>query len=95
MQVRIELYDVQRTKWVHNAHSSPLACMALSLNGKLLATASERGTLVRIHATLDGTRLQVCSLAAEPLDKCTDATHTPIQQVSPAIAQKAAWHIVQ
>ena len=57
--MRIELYDVQRTKWVHNAHSSPLACMALSLNGKLLATASERGTLVRIHATQDGTRLQV------------------------------------
>lgn len=65
VQVRIELYDVQRTKWVHNAHSSPLACMALSLNGKLLATASERGTLVRIHATLDGTRLQVGFMATE------------------------------
>ncbi len=66
MQVRIELYDVQRTKWVHNAHSSPLACMALSLNGKLLATASERGTLVRIHATQDGTRLQVTSHLCDP-----------------------------
>ncbi|KAK9844455.1 hypothetical protein WJX74_002757 [Apatococcus lobatus] len=65
-QVRIELYDVQRTKWVHNAHSSPLACMALSLNGKLLATASERGTLVRIHATQDGTRLQELRRGADP-----------------------------
>jgi hypothetical protein len=54
----VELYDVRRTKFIQ-AHSSSLACLALSLNGKLLATASEKGTLVRIYATSDGSKLQV------------------------------------
>lgn len=59
--MRVELYDVRRTKFIQ-AHSSGLACLALSLNGKLLATASDRGTLVRIYATADGSKLQVaCS----------------------------------
>ena len=58
MQVRIELYDVKRTKFVQ-AHSTSLACLALSLDGNLLATASERGTLVRVFNTSDGTKLQV------------------------------------
>lgn len=63
MQVRIELYDVRRTKFVA-AHSAALACLALSLDGKLLATASERGTLVRIFNTSDGTKLQVTILVS-------------------------------
>ena len=54
----MELYDVRRTKFVQ-AHSSGLAALALSLDGKLLATASQRGTLVRIHSTADCTKLQV------------------------------------
>ena len=57
-QVRVELYDVRRTKFIQ-AHSSSLACLALSLNGRLLATASEKGTLVRIYSTSDGAKLQV------------------------------------
>lgn len=55
----MELYDVRRTKFIQ-AHSSGLACIALSQDGKMVATASERGTLVRIHSTSDGTKLQVC-----------------------------------
>lgn len=58
MQVRVELYDVRRTKFIQ-AHTSALACIALSQDGKMLVTASERGTLVRVHSTFDGTRLQV------------------------------------
>ena len=58
MQVRVELYDVRRTKFVE-AHTTSLACLALSLDGKLLATASERGTLVRVFSTTDGSKLQV------------------------------------
>jgi hypothetical protein len=64
VQVRIELYDVRRTKFVQ-AHSTSLACLALSLDGKLLATASERGTLVRVFNTSDGTKLQVLSSQIE------------------------------
>lgn len=54
----MELYDVTRTKFIA-AHTSELACLALSQDGKLLATASERGTLIRIHSTYEGIRLQV------------------------------------
>ncbi|KAJ5794902.1 hypothetical protein N7457_001501 [Penicillium paradoxum] len=39
------------------AHSTPLRAMALSPDGKLLATASESGTLVRIFATGNCTKL--------------------------------------
>lgn len=59
-QVRVELYDVRRTKFVE-AHTTALACIALSLDGKLLATASERGTLVRVFSTADGSKVQVGS----------------------------------
>ena len=62
----MELYDVRRTKFIQ-AHSSPLVCMALSLDGKLLATASERGTLVRIHSTADASKLQVGGLHSSPV----------------------------
>ena len=44
-QVRVELCDTRRTKFI-SAHTSPLAALALSSNGKLLATAGEKGTLV-------------------------------------------------
>lgn len=56
-QVRVELYDVRRTRFIQ-AHAAALACLTLSQDGRLLATASERGTLVRIHSTADGSRLQ-------------------------------------
>ncbi|KAK9806645.1 hypothetical protein WJX73_003819 [Symbiochloris irregularis] len=64
-QVRVELYDVRRTKFVA-AHTSALAAITLSMDGKLLATASERGTLVRIHSTSDGSKLQELRRGADP-----------------------------
>lgn len=39
LQVRVELYDTRRTKFIL-AHNSGVQCLALSSNGKLLATAS-------------------------------------------------------
>lgn len=59
-QVRIEHYGSKRTKFVM-AHDSRIACFALTQDGRLLATASTKGTLVRIFNTFDGTLLQeVC-----------------------------------
>ena len=55
-QVRVELYDLRRTKFI-NAHDGALACLSLSLDGSTLATASERGTLVRVWNAAEGTML--------------------------------------
>lgn len=59
-QVRVEHYASKRTKFIM-AHDSRLACFALTPDGQLLATASSKGTLIRIFNTLDGSLLQeVC-----------------------------------
>lgn len=61
-EVRVELYDTRKTRFIQ-AHDSSLACLSLSLDGALLATASNKGTLVRIFNTADGTKLQeVCDV---------------------------------
>ena len=49
-QVRVELYGLRRTTFV-DAHESALGALALSVDGSLLATASERGTVVRLFDT--------------------------------------------
>lgn len=56
-QVRVEHYSLKKTKFIP-AHDSHLACFTLTMDGQLLATASSKGTLVRIFNTLDGTRLR-------------------------------------
>ncbi|KAG7566738.1 WD40-repeat-containing domain superfamily [Arabidopsis suecica] len=56
-QVRIEHYASKRTKFVM-AHDSRIACFALTQDGHLLATASSKGTLIRVFNTVDGTLRQ-------------------------------------
>ncbi|XP_068663188.1 autophagy-related protein 18a-like [Aristolochia californica] len=56
-QIRVEHYGLRRTKFIM-AHDSRIACFALTQDGKLLATASTKGTLVRVFHTLDGALLQ-------------------------------------
>ncbi|XP_057962859.1 autophagy-related protein 18a-like [Malania oleifera] len=56
-QVRVEHYGSKRTKFI-TAHDSRIACFALTQDGGLLATASSKGTLIRIFNTLDGSLLQ-------------------------------------
>ncbi|OWM62928.1 autophagy-related protein 18a-like [Punica granatum] len=56
-QVRVEHYASKRTKFIM-AHDSRIACFALSQDGRFLATASSKGTLVRVFNTLDGSLLQ-------------------------------------
>ncbi|KAM7521499.1 hypothetical protein LguiA_011401 [Lonicera macranthoides] len=56
-QVRVEHYASKRTKFVM-AHDSRIACFTLAQDGQLLATASSKGTLVRIFNTFDGTLVQ-------------------------------------
>ncbi|KAJ8898817.1 hypothetical protein K2173_007242 [Erythroxylum novogranatense] len=56
-QVRVEHYGSKRTKFIM-AHDSRIACFALTQDGQLLATASSKGTLVRIFNTADGALLR-------------------------------------
>lgn len=40
------------------AHRAPLAAMVLSSNGMYIATASEQGTMVRVHLVSDATKVK-------------------------------------
>lgn len=56
-QVRVEHYASKKTKFIM-AHDSRIACFTLTQDGHLLATASSKGTLLRVFNTVDGTLLQ-------------------------------------
>ncbi|XP_019419463.1 PREDICTED: autophagy-related protein 18a-like [Lupinus angustifolius] len=56
-QIRVEHYALKKTKFI-SAHDSSIACFALTLDGQLVATASTKGTLIRIFNADNGTLLQ-------------------------------------
>jgi WD40 repeat protein len=45
--IRIELYDIGKTSIIYG-HDAELVCIALNNDGTLLASASEKGTLIRL-----------------------------------------------
>ena len=53
----MELYDLKKTNLIE-AHEASLACFALNTDGSRLATASEKGTIIRIFDTASGHALQ-------------------------------------
>lgn len=55
--IRIELYNLQKSQLI-KAHDASLSCFTLNSNGTLLASASEKGTLIRIWNTYTGEPLR-------------------------------------
>ncbi|GER35229.1 WD-repeat protein [Striga asiatica] len=66
-QVRVEHYGSKRTKFIM-AHDSSIACITLSQDGNFLATASSKGTLIRIYNTHNGSLLQEVRRGADRAD---------------------------
>jgi WD40 repeat protein len=59
----VEHYKARKTKFI-NAHTSRIACFVLSQDGRLIATATTKGTLVRIYNASEGNLLhEVCFLS--------------------------------
>jgi WD40 repeat protein len=51
-----------------DTHNTPVAAIALALNGSRLATASEKGTLVRVFDTSSGHKLQELRRGTDPAE---------------------------
>jgi WD40 repeat protein len=65
--VRVELLDSEKSHLI-NAHDSNINCISLNFNGSRLATASEKGTLIRIFDTYTGAKLQEVRRGADRAD---------------------------
>ena len=99
--VRIKSYSSQKPDTsLLNAHESQIACLSINKEGTLLATASDKGTLLRLFKIDDGTLVQelrrgtenatIYSIAFDPQSKflaCTSDRGT-IHIFTLAIANK-------
>ncbi|KAJ3683734.1 hypothetical protein LUZ60_013961 [Juncus effusus] len=90
-QVRVEHYGARRTKFIM-AHDSRIACLALSQDGRLVATASTKGTLVRVFSTHDGTLLQEVRRGADRAEIYSVA-FSPNMQFLAVSSDKGTVHV--
>ncbi|GLT74063.1 hypothetical protein SLA2020_458840 [Shorea laevis] len=90
-QVRLQHFGLNMIKLI-NAHDSHLACITLTLDGLLLATASTRGTLIRIFNTMDGTRLQEVRRGVDRADIYSIALSSNVQWLAVS-SDKGTVHI--
>ncbi|KAI3470986.1 hypothetical protein Pfo_027649 [Paulownia fortunei] len=90
-QVRVEHFGLNMTKLI-NAHDSKIACLTLTMDGLLLATASVRGTLIRIFNTMDGTLLQEVRRGVDKADIYSIALSPNVQWLAVS-SDKGTVHI--
>ena len=53
----ISLNRIETTEIIIKAHDSGIACISVNKDGTLLGTSSDKGTILRIFSTVDGTKL--------------------------------------
>ncbi|KAM2895227.1 hypothetical protein FF1_010368 [Malus domestica] len=90
-QVRVDHYGSKRTKFIV-AHDSALSCLGLTQDGRLLATASSKGTLIRIFNALDGSLRQEVRRGAERADIFSLAFSSGAQWLA-ASSDKGTVHV--
>ncbi|ESW08392.1 hypothetical protein PHAVU_009G041700 [Phaseolus vulgaris] len=90
-QVRVEHFGLNVTKLI-SAHDSQIACLTLTLDGLLLATASITGTLIRIFNTMDGTQLQEVRRGADRAEINSIAFSPNVQWLA-ASSDKCTVHV--
>ncbi|XP_073224630.1 autophagy-related protein 18d-like isoform X2 [Cicer arietinum] len=90
-QVRVEHFGLNVTKLI-NVHNSEVACFTMTMDGLLLATASVKGTLIRIFNTMDGSRLQEVRRGADNA-KINSIALSPNAQWLAASSDKGTVHI--
>lgn len=64
-QLRVDMLDTKRVKIIQ-AHNRKLAAISMTSNGKYIATASEKGTLIRIFSTSDGSKIREVRRGTDP-----------------------------
>ncbi|KAL1191480.1 Autophagy-related protein 18d [Cardamine amara subsp. amara] len=90
-EVRVEHFGLKMVQII-SAHDSNIACMTLTLDGLLLATASTKGTLIRIFNTMDGTRLQEVRRGVDRADIYSIALSPNVQWLAVS-SDKGTVHI--
>ncbi|KMZ67124.1 WD repeat domain phosphoinositide-interacting protein [Zostera marina] len=90
-QVRLEHYGTKKTKFIM-AHDSRIAALELSHDGEFIATASTKGTLVRIYRTSDCALLQEVRRGADRADIYSLAFSTSMQWLAVS-SDKGTVHV--